>query len=107
MLLSRLFLPLLFICSLLLAQQGGIAHTLSHTLAGQTQQEDKQSPHSLHCELCALDAQLGSALNSPAIIFALALLPAVIWAQHSTSFKPAHSVTATARGPPAPLQVFA
>ena len=105
--LSRFLLPLLFICSLLLAQQGGIAHTLSHALAGQTQQEDKQSPHSLHCELCALDAQLGSALSSPAITFALALLAALSWAQNSTSFKPAHSVTSTARGPPALLQLFA
>lgn len=104
--LSRFFLPLLFICALLLAQQGSIAHTLSHTLSGQTQQE-KQAPHPHSCELCALDAQLGSALNSPAITFALALLPATAWTQNSTSFKPAHSVTAAARGPPAPLQVFA
>lgn len=105
--LSRFFLPLLFICALLLAQQGGIAHTLSHALAGHAQQNDKPTPHSHYCDLCALDAQLGNALNSPAITFALALLPAPSWVQNSTAFKPAQAVTATARGPPAPLQEFA
>ena len=104
--LSRLFLPLLLACALLFSQQSGIAHTLSHALAGQTQQ-DQQAPHPHNCELCALDAQLGNALNSPAITFALALPPAAIWAQNSTSFKPAHTVTSTARGPPAPLQRYA
>lgn len=104
--LSRLSLSLLFICSLLLAQQSGREHTLSHALAGQSQQ-DKQAPHAHNCELCALDAQLGSALNSADIAFILAHLPAPTWTQSNVSFQAAHAFTATARGPPAPLQEFA
>jgi hypothetical protein len=104
--LARLFLPLLFACSLLLAQQGGIAHALSHTLATQ-QQDEKPGTHPHNCELCALDAQLGSALNSTFFSFALALLPASTWTHCAASFQFAHTLTATARGPPVTLREFA
>lgn len=101
--LPRLFLPLLFACSLLFAQQAGVMHTVNHVLAEQ-QQKDKQTPHSHNCELCALDAQLGSALNTGFITFTLSLLPVSTWTQSSTSFLHSKSLPATARGPPATLQ---
>lgn len=103
MLLSRLFLPLLLACSLLLAQQAGAAHTVNHALAEQ-QQNDKQTPHSHNCELCALDAQFGSALNTGFITFALSRMPAGIWTQNDTAFLHAQPLPATARGPPTQLQ---
>lgn len=103
--LARLILPLLFACSLLLAQQGGVAHSLSHSLG--TQQHEKHGSHPHYCELCALDAQLGSALTSSFFSIALALLPAITWTRCTASFQLAHSLPATARGPPAALRKFA
>jgi len=100
--LSRLFLPLLFAISLLFAQQGGAAHTLRHTLAGH-QQQDKQTPNSHHCEQCALDAQLGSALHSPPITLILPLLSAATWSHSNSCLLQLHTLSASARGPPAPL----
>lgn len=103
---SRLFLPLLFACALLIAQQGGIAHSLGHILATQ-QQNDKQGAHPHNCELCALDAQLGSALNSTFFSFALAQVPAATWTHSAASFQHTRTLAATARGPPALLRDFA
>lgn len=104
---SRLLLPLLFACSLLFAQQSGVAHTLRHALAGQSQQHDKQPPHSHSCEQCSLDAQLGSALNSAFFSFALAQLPAATWTHSAASFQHTRTLAATARGPPGSLHEFA
>lgn len=98
--LSRFFLPLLIVSSLLFAQQAGIAHTVRHTLTDQ-KQRDKQTSHSHNCEQCALDAQLGSALHSTAISLALPLLAAAVWTRRGTSRRQSRIRTASARGPPA------
>ncbi len=104
--LSRFFLPLLFAFSLLLAQQGGVVHTLRHTLA-EHQQQDKQAPHSTSCEQCATYAQLGSALNSASHSFAAITLSAASVRQHTFAFRSIHVVAAPARGPPDSLHLSA
>ena len=56
----RAFFPLLLALILLFAQQAGVIHALSHTLAEQSQQ-NKQLPHSpAACGQCAAYTQLGS-----------------------------------------------
>ncbi len=100
---SRLFLPLLFAFALLSVQQGSTAHAFSHLFAEQGQ--DKQTPHSQTCEKCASYAQLGSAL-----LAALHAFTPLVFAEAklARSFQPPHSqhaLTASARGPPASLQI--
>lgn len=58
----RLLQPLLFALALLFAQQGGLTHGIEHTLLEQKQ--DPSLPHHQHCELCAVYAQIGSAVDS-------------------------------------------
>jgi len=59
----------LIIFALLFAQMGGIVHGISHTLAEQSQ--DQSLPHDRLCDLCAVYAQIGSAIGSSAIHFDL------------------------------------
>lgn len=104
---SRLFLPLLLIFSLLFAQQSGFIHTLRHMLSGHEQQNHQQTPHNHYCDQCALDIQLGSALHNASLTFTLPLPSADVWSHDSIFFHQLHSLSATARGPPALLQLFA
>jgi hypothetical protein len=103
---SRAMLPLFFAFALLSAQQGGAAHALSHALE-QTQQQDKQTPHSPACEQCATYAQLGSALHVGTYHFALPAAASAAVLQRSVAFRSIHILAAVARGPPAPLQKIA
>jgi len=107
---SRLFLPLLFAFSFLFAQQGGITHALSHTLAGQNQPEnnqpksndkDKQAPHSQAYDQCASYAQLGGALNSTLHSFAILTTSTASVPQLTIAFNSIPVLAANARGPPA------
>ena len=100
MLRSRLFIPLLFVFSLLFVQQIGVGHALLHTLEEQAQQ-DKQAPHVLACDLCVAYAQLGSALNSTFHSFAVLAISATSVQQRSVAFHSIPALAATARGPPA------
>lgn len=102
--LSRLFLPLLFIMSLLSAQQVGAAHTLGHALAEQSQQ-DKHAPHSPACEKCENYAQLGNALGVAAFDLDPPALPAAPLLHRSANFSSAPAPTAVARGPPGLLRI--
>ena len=103
---SRAFFPLLLALILLFAQQAGVMHALSHTLAEQSQQ-NKQLPHSpAACGQCAAYTQLGSALNG-AIWFLLVIAgitSAVVGG--SITFRSTQPLVVVARGPPAFLQAY-
>jgi len=97
----RFILPAFLAFVLLLAQQGGTVHALRHTLAEQSQQQDKQTPHSNACEQCTSYSQLGSTLNSSLFSFDLLASLTQELAQHHVAVHTQHTLTATARGPPA------
>lgn len=104
--LSRFFLPLLIVSTLLFAQQVGITHTLRHTLTVHKQKHGQQTSHNSHnCEQCALDAELGSALHSAAVSFVLPQLRVVAWPHRHASFQQARILAASARGPPSPKKI--
>lgn len=96
----RFILPVFLAFVLLLAQQGGVVHALRHALAEQSQQQDKQTPHSNACEQCTSYSQLGSALNSSLFSFDLLALLTQKLAQHHFAVHTQHTLTATARDPP-------
>jgi len=100
MLSFRFFSPLLFAIVLLFAQQGGVLHALRHAFAEQTQQQNKQTPHSKDCEQCTSYAQLGSALNSGYLSFELLSSLIQTLAQHHFFCFTQRTLLATARGPP-------
>ena len=116
--LSRVYFPLLLVLTLLFAQQVGVMHALSHTVAnlGQqqadaqnqpgTQKPDKQSSHSsAACGQCAAYTQLGSALNG-AIGFLLTIAGIAALARSiPLNFRSTRPLTVVARGPPDFLQV--
>ncbi len=115
MALPRLFLPLLFVFALLFAQQGGLTHALSHTLAGQNQAEnnhpennkkEKQASHTQLSDHCASYAQLSGAINSTPHCFANLTAATVSVAQFTIAFNSIPVLAAYARGPPA-LQTIA
>lgn len=62
----RLLLILSLVAMFGLGQQGVAAHAISHLADGQneSQQHDKQLPHSQSCEKCVVYAELGSAVAS-------------------------------------------
>ena len=100
MLTLRNFMLFIFALVVLFAQQGGAMHTLRHAFAEQTQQQDKQTPHSQYCEQCTSYAQLGSALNSGYLSFELHSSLVQTLAQHYYFFFTQHTLPAIARGPP-------
>ena len=66
---NRYIYTLLFAFAMLFAQQGGVMHALHHIVEEQTQQ-DHSLPHDKLCDLCAVYAQIGSAIGSSLIVFA-------------------------------------
>jgi hypothetical protein len=104
--LTRLLLPLLCAFSLLVAQQVGAAHTLSHALEEQSQ-HDKHTSDSPACEKCAAYAQLGSALSNGAIDFTPLRISSEAVRHIAATFRSIHLLAAVARGPPALLQAYA
>lgn len=65
-----LFARLLLIFALLFAQLGGLTHGISHAMADQS--KDQSLPHDKLCDLCAVYAQIGSAIGSNVVHFELA-----------------------------------
>lgn len=96
----RFFQPLFFAIVLLFAQQGGALHALRHAFAEQTQQHNKQTPHSPYCAECTTYAQLGGALNSGYLSFELHSSLIQTLAQHHVGFFTQSTIPAIARGPP-------
>ena len=115
--LSRVYFPLLLVLTLLFAQQAGVMHALSHTVAnlGQqhvdvksqpgTQTPDKKSSHSsAACGQCAAYTQLGSALNGAPVLLLAAADIAAKSRSTTSNFYSSQPLTVVARGPPDSLQ---
>ncbi len=104
MTLSRLFLSLFLMLSLLFAQQAGAAHALGHVLK---QSQDHHSAPSTTCDECENYAQLGAALNVGTYVTPLRALPQAAILQ-TIFVAPSHQpLAAPARGPPPVLQALA
>jgi hypothetical protein len=95
---SRLFLPLFLLFALLFAQQGGYAHGIAHTMADQSQ--DRSLPHDKHCELCAVYAQIGSAVGVSHIHFDFASTFEATPSVYSVTFRSIAFTAFAARAPP-------
>ena len=96
-----IFFPLLFVFSLLFAQQAGAAHALHHVFEDLTQQQaGKQTLHSDICEKCADYAKLGSALSVGAYDFAPPLVSDETVQHRTVVFRPLHIFAPAARAPP-------
>jgi hypothetical protein len=91
---------ILFVLTLLFAQQGASLHTLRHVFAEQTQQQNKQLPHTDDCEQCFTYAQLGSALNNGFLSFDFRTSLAHVFVANHLNLISRFSLTARARGPP-------
>ena len=105
MLKRRFFSTLFFTLALLFAQQGSTLHALRHVIAEQAeQQQKKQTPSTHDCEQCLSYAQIGGALNSSYLTFALHAALTHTLAPHQFIFLTQHALPATARGPPS-LQI--
>lgn len=65
--LRSILLKSLLAFALLFAQQGAVTHSISHVLAERSQ--DQSLPHDKHCDLCAVYAQIGSAVGVSHIHF--------------------------------------
>jgi hypothetical protein len=104
MLKRRFFSTLFFALALLFAQQGSTLHALRHVLAEQAEQQKKQTPSTHDCEQCISYAQIGGALNSSYLTFALHAALSHTLALHPFVFLTQYALSATARGPPS-LQI--
>jgi hypothetical protein len=101
MLQRRFYSSLFFALALLFAQQGSTLHALRHALAEQAEQQQKKQTSSSHdCEQCFSYAQIGGALNSSYLTFALHAALTHTLAPHQFFFLTQHALAATARGPP-------
>lgn len=88
----------LLVVTLLFAQQGIVAHVISHVLAERSQ--DQSLPHDRHCDLCELYAQVGSAIGSTSIHFDFTSPFGESFASPSASWHSIAFTAFTARGPP-------
>jgi hypothetical protein len=94
----RLFLPLFLVFALLFAQHGAFTHGIAHTLAEQSQ--DQTLPHHTHCDLCAVYAQIGSAVGVNHVHFDFASSFEATFTTHSASFRSTAFTAFAARAPP-------
>jgi hypothetical protein len=98
-LMSRsILLKLLLVFALLFAQQGAITHSISHVLAEQSQ--NQSLPHHQHCDLCAVYAQIGSAIGSSHVSFDFTSSFEETLTAHSVSFRSIAFTAFAARAPP-------
>lgn len=96
------FIPAaLFSILLFFSQQNALLHVLHHAYNEKTQQQDKQTPHPNACEQCTSYSQLGSTLNSSLFSFDLLASLTQELALRRFPVHTQHTLTATARGPPA------
>jgi len=89
----RIVAHLAFACFLLLSQQLGIVHAISHIASDSSLSESKrkQLPKELQCEQCLAFAAIGSGLTSSPISIAPVFLPsaAPVTALHAYLLPPA------------------
>jgi hypothetical protein len=95
----RYLLPLFLLLALLFAQQGAVMHGIEHTLTEQKQ--DPSLPHHQHCDLCAVYAQIGSAIGSSDIHFDFASSFEEPLSAHSATCCTIAFTAFAARAPPA------
>jgi hypothetical protein len=96
--LRTVLLKSLLAFALLFAQQGGLMHGIEHTLAEQKQ--DQSAPQHKHCDLCAVYAQIGSAVGSAAVHFDFSAAFDSAQVSHSASFHSLAFSAFAARAPP-------
>jgi len=94
------FLKSLLVVALLFAQQGAVMHGIEHTLTEQKQ--DQSLAHHQHCDLCAVYAQIGSAIGSGSIHFDFSSPFEETLTAHSASSCSAAFTAFAARAPPRP-----
>ncbi|TNC98188.1 MAG: hypothetical protein FD121_699 [Gallionellaceae bacterium] len=88
----------LLVFTLLFAQQGAMSHGISHSLAGQSQ--DQSLPHDTQCELCAAYAHIGSAVGSNNFHFDVDASNNAVGYAHTSSFHSSTFAAFAARAPP-------
>src|SRR5262245_12245881 len=99
----RMLPQVLLAVVLLVGQQAGYEHTVSHLEAGRASGKGKQLPHTKACIKCGLSAQLGTGLLSNALPFLGAARSACDALVLSEAFHPAAPRRFLSRAPPAPL----
>ncbi|MDD5056715.1 MAG: hypothetical protein PHQ60_02505 [Sideroxydans sp.] len=92
------FLKSLLVLALLFAQQGAMTHAIAHTLEELTQ--DQSQPNDKHCELCAVYAQIGSAIGSSLVHFDFASTFEEKLSSQPVSFRSFAFTAFAARAPP-------
>jgi hypothetical protein len=88
----------LLIVALLFVQQGAIMHSISHVLTEQTQ--DQSLPHDKYCKLCAVYAQMGSAINVSHIDFDFSSVFEAASTSYRATFRSIAFTAFAARAPP-------
>jgi hypothetical protein len=97
---NSLFARLLLISALLFVQLGGLIHSISHVLDGQSQSGDQSPTHDKHCDLCDAYAQISSAIGSSSISFASSENYETPHLNNSLSYTSNTFVAFAARAPP-------
>jgi hypothetical protein len=90
----------LLIFALLFTQMGSLAHGISHILVQQSQDSDQSLPHDKYCGQCAAYAQIGSAVGSSSISFAVSENIETLHFNNPGSFISTTFVAFAARAPP-------
>ena len=96
--LRSVLLKLLLAFALLFAQQGAVTHSIAHTMAEQSQ--DQSLPHDKHCDLCAVYAQIGSAIGISHVHFDFASSFEATLTTRSVSYRSIAFTAFAARAPP-------
>jgi hypothetical protein len=103
--LRRLSLWLLLSLLLVIAQQGAVAHEISHYAddVSQSQQKNKQSPADKFCEKCLAFAQIAGSVNTELPVLPLLLLTYDHTPQAPAAFIAADAPAYRSRDPPSLL----
>ena len=99
--LRRIFANSFFVLALLFAQQGALAHSVSHFLSDEApSQQDKPLPNSKVCDKCLAYAGLSGALHSDSPIILLQDADAGLFATVAHSFHSLFFLAFSSRAPP-------
>jgi len=99
----RVLPQILLAVALLVGQQAGYEHTVSHLEAGRTSGKGKQLPHTKACIKCGLSAQLGTGLLSHPLPLMRAARSGCEASILSGAFHPAAPRRFLSRAPPVSL----
>ena len=99
--LLRIFANSFFVLALLFAQQGALAHSVSHFLSDEAPlQQDKPLPNSKVCDKCIAYAGISGALHSDSQIILLHDTDAGLFASVTHSFHSLFFLAFSSRAPP-------